>query len=253
MWRAPRRWAAFTCTSACCAASSTTIGSGSVASPSASARKPRSTACTATANESLFRNASSGTTRISVGEHALQAALRLRQRLLKMVQLLAVTEPDVIGQTEMIARHEQHAVLGALSLDQLERAHRLAVLHETDGSGQRRVPAEAVSEALQPLLEHGIVRVEDAAGALEQLLAHPRLERRGGEVVAGAGRADGGVVVPRPRVRRERGWCHDPADPQAGQSVRLGQPVDHDDALVAAPERRRGGAVPLSALVDFVR
>src|SRR2546425_4454340 len=166
MWRAPRRWAAFTCTSACCAASSTTIGSGSVASPSASARKPRSTACTATANESLSRNASSGTTRISVGEHALQAALRLRQRLLKVVQLFAVTEPDVIGQSEMIARHEQHAVLGAHPLDELERAHRLAVLHETDGTGQRRGPAESVSEALQPLLEHPVVRVEGAAAGV---------------------------------------------------------------------------------------
>src|SRR2546427_5313490 len=172
MWRAPRRWAAFTCTSACCAASSTTIGSGSVASPSASARKPRSTACTATANESLFRNASSGTTRISVGEHALQAALRLRQRLLKMVQLLAVTEPDVIGQSEMIARHEQHAVLGAHSLDQLERAHRLAVLHETDGSGQRRGPPEAVSPTPPPLLGPGVSRGEGWAGAVAATVSH---------------------------------------------------------------------------------
>src|SRR5256712_6300360 len=162
MWRAPRRWAALTCTSACCAGSSTTIGSGSVASPSASARKPRSTACTATANESLSRNASSGTTRISVGEHALQAALRLRQRLLKMVQLLAVTEPDVTGQSEMIARHEQHAVLGAHSLDQLERAHRLAVLHETDGSGQRRGPAGAVFPARPALSQHRGGPVEGA-------------------------------------------------------------------------------------------
>src|SRR5256885_13878976 len=173
MCRAPRRCAAFTCTSACCAASSTTIGSGSVASPSASARKPRSTACTATANESLSRNASSGTTRISVGEHALQAALRLRQRLLKMVQLLAVTEPDVIGQSEMIARHEQHAVFGAHSLDQLERAHRLAVLHETDGSGQRRGAAAAGSRAAQPLLADGEGGGEDGGGARAQGLCPP--------------------------------------------------------------------------------
>src|SRR2546422_6272788 len=177
MWRAPRRWAAFTCTSACCAGSSTTIGSGSVASPSASARKPRSTACTATAHESLSRNAWSGTTRISVGEHALQAALRLRQRLLKMVQLLAVTEPDVIGQSEMIARHEQHAVLGAHSLDQLERAHRLAVLHETDGSGQRRAPASDFSPTPPPFLDHGIVRVEGAAWLRRPAFSRPPAPR----------------------------------------------------------------------------
>src|SRR5213082_2566627 len=104
MCRAPRRYAPFTCTSARGSASSTTIGSGSVASPSARARNPRSTARTATAKEILSRNASSGTTRISVGEHALQAALRLGQRLLEVVQLFAVAEADVIGQTEMLAR-----------------------------------------------------------------------------------------------------------------------------------------------------
>src|SRR2546430_4476648 len=166
MWRAPRRYALFTCTSARGSASSTTIGSGSVASPSARARNARSTALTATAKEILSRNASSGTTRISVGEHALQAALRLGQRLLEVVQLLAVAEADVIGQTEMLARHEQHGVLGAHLLDELERGDRLAVLHETNGAGAGRMPGEGIPEALQPRLEHGIVRLEDAPRAL---------------------------------------------------------------------------------------
>src|SRR5213083_1678067 len=138
MCRAPRRCAPFTCTSARCSASSTTIGSGSVASPSARARNARSTALTATAKEILSRNASSGTTRISVGEHALQAALRLGQRLLEVVQLLAVA--DVIGQPEMLARHQQHGVLDAHLLDELERGDRLAVLHETNGAGAGRMP-----------------------------------------------------------------------------------------------------------------
>src|SRR6266516_4350533 len=123
MCRAPRRCAPFTCTSARCSASSRTIGSGSVASPSARARNARSTALTATAKEILSRNASSGTTRISVGEHALQAA---------------------------------HL------LDELERGDRLAVLHETNGAGAGRMPGEGIPEALQPRLEHGIVRLEDA-------------------------------------------------------------------------------------------
>src|SRR5256886_1761537 len=166
MCRAPRRCAPFTCTSARCSASSRTIGSGSVASPSARARNARSTALTATANEILSRNASSGTTRISVDEHALQAALRLGKRLLEVVQLLAEAEADVIGQTEMIARHEQHAMLGAHLLDELERGDRLAVLHETNGAGARRMPGKGIPEALQPRLEHGIVRLEDAPRAL---------------------------------------------------------------------------------------
>src|SRR2546428_11905459 len=128
MWRAPRRWAPFTCASACCSASWTTIGSGRVASPRPRARSPRSTAFTATAKGIRSRNASSGTTRISVREHALQAALRLRQRLLEVVQLFAVAEADVIGQTEMLARHEQHGVLGAHFLHEFERGDRLAIL-----------------------------------------------------------------------------------------------------------------------------
>src|SRR5881392_4220247 len=137
MWRAPLRCAPLTCTSARSAGSSTTIGSGSTASPSASARKPRSIAPIAVTNETLSRNASSGTTRMSVGEHALQAALRLREASL-----------------EMVARHEQHAVLGPHPLHQVEGADALAVLHQADRSRLRRVPAERVAEALQPPLDH---------------------------------------------------------------------------------------------------
>src|SRR5256712_1742573 len=203
MWRAPRRWAPFTCTSACCSASSTTIGSGRVASPRPRARNPRSTAFTATAKGIRSRNASSGTTRISVREHALQAALRLRQRLLEVVQLFAVAEADVVGQPEMLAGHEQHAVLGAHPLDHVERARRLSVFHETDRAGLGRVPAERVPEALQPALEDGVVRLEDAAGALSPLLApaRPQGPRRGGGARPPPGR--GGGVLPGPPLRRE--------------------------------------------------
>src|ERR1043166_6642071 len=132
MWRAPLRCAPFTCTSARSAGSSITIGSGSVASPSASARKPRSTAPIAATNETLSRNASSGTTFISVCEDALQAPLRLRERRLEVVELLAEPEPDVLRQAEMVPRHEQHAVLGPHPLDQVEGADPLTILHQAD-------------------------------------------------------------------------------------------------------------------------
>src|SRR2546426_12022901 len=199
MWRAPRRWAPFTCTSACCSASATTVGSGSVASPRPRARNPRSTAFTATAKGIRSRNASSGTTRISVREHALQAALRLRQRLLEVVQLFAVAEADVVGQPEMLAGHEQHAVLGAYPLDHVERARRLAVFHETDRAGLGRVPAERVPEALQPALEDGVVRLEDAAGAPSPPLAPARVEchRGGGGARPPPGHGGGGRPCPR--------------------------------------------------------
>src|SRR5437667_5802728 len=184
MCRAPRRCAPFTCTSARCSASSITSGSGSVASPSARARNPRSTARTATANGIFSRNASSGTTRISVGEDAPQAALRFGQRVLEMVQFLPVAEAEVVRESEMIPRHEQHVVLGTHPLHDVERADRLAVLHETDGARLWWLPAERVPEAPEPRLEHRVVGPKDAAGAREQLSTHPGLERHGSEVVA---------------------------------------------------------------------
>src|SRR2546427_7675051 len=195
MWRAPLRCAPFTCTSARSAGSSITIGSGSAASPSASARKPRSTASTATRNETLSRNASSGTTFISVCEDALQAPLRLRERRLEVVQLLAEPESDVLRQAEMPPRHEQHVVLGPHPLHQVEGADPLTVLHQADRARLRRVPAERVTEALQPPLDDRVVGPEDGARAREHFFAHPRLERHGGEVIARAPRPHGRIVV----------------------------------------------------------
>src|SRR3989475_7651352 len=186
-------------------ASSIPSGSAGVAPPSAGARKPRPTAATVAAMESLSRNASSGTTRISVGEHPPEGPLRLRQRFLQVLQLLAVAEPDVLGKAEVLPGNEQHAVFGAHLLHELERVHRLAVLHQTDRPRLRRLPAEGVAEVLQPPLEHRVVGLEDAPRALEQLLPHPGLERYGGEMIRRAGRADWGVVVPRPRPGRESG------------------------------------------------
>src|SRR5947208_11025870 len=186
MCRPPARCAPFTCTSACCSRSSSTIGSGSAASPRPSARKPRSTAAIATLKGTLSRNASSGTTRISVGEHALQTALGLGEGFLKVAQLLPEAEPDVVRQAEVIARHEQHIVLGPHFLDQVEGADRLAVAHETNRPSLWGVPAERVAAPLQPLLDHRVVRAEDPARAREHLLPHSQLEPHGSPLGAPA-------------------------------------------------------------------
>src|SRR5260370_34788764 len=112
MCRPPARCAPFTCTSACCSRSSSTIGSGSAASPRPRARKPRSTAAIAALKGTLSRNASSGTTRISIDEHALQASLGLGERFPDVVQLFPEAEAEVVRQPEAIARDEQHVMLG---------------------------------------------------------------------------------------------------------------------------------------------
>src|SRR5207244_4246573 len=188
MCRPPARCAPFTCTSACCPRSSSTIGSGSAASPRPSARKPRSAAAIATEKGILSRNASSGTTRISVGERSLQAALGLAKRFSEVVELLAEPESQVTRQTKMVSRDEQHAVLGAHALDQLQGIDSRAVLHEADRSGLRRVPAERVTEPFQPLVEHRVVRRENPSGAIEHLYPHLRLERDGRQMVARSSR-----------------------------------------------------------------
>src|SRR5947209_4411311 len=146
MCRPPARCAPFTCTSACCSRSSSTIGSGSAASPRPSARKPRSTAAIATLKGTLSWNASSGTTRISVREHALQPALGLGERFLKVVQLLPEAEADVVRQPEVLARHEQHIVLGSHLLHQVEGADSLAIAQETNCAGLESDRAEWVTE-----------------------------------------------------------------------------------------------------------
>src|SRR5690242_9524987 len=227
MYRAPARCAPFTWTSACCSRSSITRGSGSEASRMPSARKPRSTAAIATLKGTLSRNASSGMTRISVGERPLQTSLRFGQRFLEMAQLLPEAETDMVRKPEMITWHEQHAVLGAQLLDQIERADRLAVLHEADRSRLGRLPREGVAEALEPSLEHGIVRPQDATRALEHALTDVGPERHGREMIAGPRRPDRRIVVARPYLGREARRSHHPADSQTRQTVRLRQSV-HD-------------------------
>src|SRR6266513_2733604 len=176
MWRLPARCAAFTWISASASRSSTTIGSGSVASSRANARNARSTAATAMASGILSRIASSGTTRMSVGENPLQTPLRLGQRLLKVLQLLAVSEPQMPRNAEVLARHEQHAVLGTQLLHDIEGTHPVPVAHPADGSRLRCVPAEPVAEPLEPLLQHREIRLENPPRPLQQLLAHQRVE-----------------------------------------------------------------------------
>src|SRR3989442_11967217 len=131
--------------------------------------------------DSLSRNAWSGTTRISVGEHPLQAPLRLGQRSLKMLQLVAVAEPDVVGEAEVVARDQQDAVLRTDLLDQIGGLHAVAVLHETDRPRLRRGPGGTVPQPRVPLLPPGVVGPEGAARSPQQLVAHPRLAAAPGQ------------------------------------------------------------------------
>src|SRR5439155_26345771 len=123
---------------------------------------------------------------------------------------------------------------------------------EAYGRRRRRLPGERVTETLEPRLEYGVVGGEDAPRALEDPLPRAGREREGGEVFGRPRRADGRVVVPGPRLRRELRRRNQPADAQAGEAVRLRQPVHADQLVVAPPERRRGFPVALGARIHLV-
>ena len=116
---------------------------------------------------------------------------------------MAEAEPQEARHPEMIAGAEQHAVLRAQLLDDFRRRNRAAVARPANRAGVRRVPAEGVAERLEPRFHHRVVRVEDAPGALDQLVAHVGIERNGGEMVGRAGRPDRRVVVSSPRLLAE--------------------------------------------------
>src|SRR2546427_9714979 len=134
----------------------------------------------------------------SVRENALQAELGLGERRLQLGELVAVAEADVLRHAEVFHMHEQPAVLCADPLHDVQRTDSLAVLHESDGAGLGRVPAERVAEALEPLLEDRIIGIEDAAGGADGLFPPPPRPRAAPPRFWGAppGRGGGGATRP---------------------------------------------------------
>src|SRR5512142_885837 len=172
MNREPARYAPLTWISANGRDSSTAIGSGSVACPSARARKARSIALIAAVIEMRSRNSSSGTARILlISEGAPQSHRGGREGLTQLGRLVAESEPEVAGHAEVLARHEQDALSGAHPLDEIFTPHLRAVAREADRAGLRRHPGERVAEGAEPGLEHRVIALEDVAGALQQARA----------------------------------------------------------------------------------
>ena len=64
-----------------------------------------------------------------------------------MLQLAAIAEAQKARHAEMVARAEQHAVLGAQFFDDLERRDRAAIADPADRARVRRMPGERVAEA----------------------------------------------------------------------------------------------------------
>src|SRR2546430_9091192 len=86
----------------------------------------------------------------SVGEQPPQAALRLGERFLEMLQLAAEAEPQESGHPKVIAGAEQHAVLRAQLFDDFRRRDGAAVARPANRAGVRWMPGEGVAERLEP-------------------------------------------------------------------------------------------------------
>ena len=144
-------------------------------------------------------------------------------------------------------------MLRAQLLDDFEGRNGAAIVRPANRARCGGMPGEGIAEGLEPRCHHRIVRVQDASRAVDDLLAHQRIERDGRQMIRRARWTDRRVVVPGPRFLAERRLRHDPSDAQSRQPVCLRQAVDDDDLVVpAVPERLRGLPVPLGALIHLI-
>src|SRR6267378_920146 len=141
---------------------------------------------------------------ISVGEQPPQAAFGFGEGFLEMLEVASIAESQEPRHAEVVAGTEQHAVLRAQLLDDLQGRDRAAVAGPTDRAGVRGMPGEGVAERLEPRFHHGKVRVQDAPGAVDELLAHMRVQSERAEVIRRARWTDRRVIVPGPCLLAER-------------------------------------------------
>src|SRR5207237_5137572 len=145
-------------------------------------------------------------------KQATETPLSLRERFLKVLQLAAVAEAEKPGHAEMIPGAEQDAVLRAQLLDDLEGRNGAAIMRPANRARCRGVPGEGVAEGLEPRVHHRIGRVQDASRAVDDLLAHQRIEGDGGQMIRRARWTNCRIVVRGPRFLPDRPLRRDPTD-----------------------------------------
>ena len=155
-----------------------------------------------------------------------------------VLRRLAEAEAQVAVHAEMIAGHDQHALLLAQPVDQRRRIDRVVVADVDDRAGFRLDPAEAAGVG-EPRLDQRQVAAQDVARALEQLRAALGLQRDAREAIAERAGRDRHVVVVRPERRDQRRRADDPADAQAREAVRLRQAAGDDRRSASAPTSTR--------------
>ena len=71
---------------------------------------------------------------------------------------------------EVVASDQENVVSFADALDEIEGTERMCVSHKADGATLRYVPLEEAAELLEPLVEDGVVVVEDFSRAPQYVL-----------------------------------------------------------------------------------
>ena len=114
---------------------------------------------------------------------------------------------------------------------------------------------EATQDAgvfVQPGGDDRKVFVQNAPRPREDPCPSRRFERAPREKIAQCAWRNRRVVVIRPQRRNRGRRPGNPSNPQPRQTVRLGEPVGHDDAIAAAPHRSGLAAIELGAAIDLV-
>src|SRR5690242_5680865 len=167
------------------------------------------------------------------------------QALVQKLRLAAQPDADIALQTEVRAGHDQHALLRAHALAQLEARRRRVVLHQAERAGARLAKGQEIAEARHPLLHHRQVLLQNGSRARVELFAILRLHRDSRHGIGDLVGADGDVVVLAPAIRDNILRSGDPADPHTRNTVGFRKAASHNHAIAHAPETRR------AIVVDF--
>src|SRR4029079_14634762 len=138
------------------------------------------------------------------------------------------TERDELPHREHLTGNDEDALLGAQALRERHRAELAVVAEIRDRAGLRTDVAEPVALPLDPSLDDGELRPDDAARPLEDPFAIAPLHRDRSESVGQHAGRERRVVVARTKILHEVRWTVDPADPESRHPERLRQPArDH--------------------------
>ena len=107
---------------------------------------------------------------IAIRSQIIQEVVDARKAGQRFLDVVAVPDADVLPDTEMRARRDEHRILHAQPLEQPRRRNRQPVLHEHDRTSERPDEAADVIVGVNPTLELRQIGVENRPRTREDLL-----------------------------------------------------------------------------------